>query len=134
MIVVDSSTALKWLLPEDGAQEAEAILGQDLVAPDVIFVEVANVLGKKVRAEELSLSQAASALDLLAEIVGRIESTRPLLRHALELSAALSHPVYDCLFLACALSLNASLATHDDQFRRRASAAGYSSQFLDLPV
>lgn len=52
MIAVDSSIALQWVLPESGTAAAVGLLGRpDLVAPDILLVESANVLAKKVRGD-----------------------------------------------------------------------------------
>ena len=42
---------------------------------------------------------------------------------------AISHPVYDCVFLACAESVEGCLATRDEPFRRRASERGLGHLF-----
>jgi predicted nucleic acid-binding protein len=128
VIVVDSSVALQWVLPEAGAQAAEALLGSELAAPDIIFIEVANVLGKKVRAGETTLHHAAGSLELVGDNIGRIEPTRLLIERALELSVDLSHPVDDCAFLSCALALETYVATRDARFVRRAAERGFEDQ------
>lgn len=130
MIVVDSSVALQWLLPEEGTAAAEAIVGAELAAPDVIFVEVANVLAKKVRAGNLSVEQAKLGLRLVGKNIARIEPSSQLAPAALELSVALGHPVYDCIFLACAIALDAKVATKDEKFRKRASQDRHADRFL----
>lgn len=129
MIVVDSSIALQWVLPESGADAAEALIGRpELVAPDLILIEVANVLAKKVRAGDMTLDQAQEGLMLVRDTVGRLNSSVDLCGRALDLSVELSHPVYDCCFLACALAEDASLATRDQPFIDRLARAGYGAR------
>ena len=125
MIVIDSSVALQWVLPEPGAGQAERYLNEpNIIAPDVLFVESANVLAKKVRAGDLTPTEARQALDILTSVFSRVESTLRIVPRALEISIALSHPVYDCLFLACAEQLGASLATRDAPFAKRVRERG----------
>ena len=126
MNVIDSSIALQWVLPEAGAAEAVTFY-DDLrsIAPDVILVEVANVLAKKVRAKNLSGDEARQALHFVHQGLVRLELSAPLIPRALELSIALSHPVYDCVFLACAEERQAKLVTRDAPFRKRVEDRGY---------
>ena len=66
MIVVDASVAVKWLLPEAGAEAARRMLdsGAELVAPALIRVEVAAAIAHKSRFGELDPPDAASAAEL----------------------------------------------------------------------
>jgi predicted nucleic acid-binding protein len=128
VIVVDSSVALQWFVSEPQNGAAEELFGDDLAAPDIIFVEVANVLGKRVRAGEMPLAVAQESLEFLSTHITVIEPSRPLLQHALALSVALKHPVYDCTFLACAAKLGVTLITRDKPLWDRASRAGYGDK------
>ena len=63
-LVIDASVAVKWLLPEDGREEALRLqdLYQDekidLIAPSLLGVEVANVLWKRARRGDLTSAAA----------------------------------------------------------------------------
>jgi predicted nucleic acid-binding protein len=129
VIVVDSSVALQWLLdePDGGASQSVLTLSDELIAPDVLLVEVGNVLGKKVRAHEISAEQAIDGLAFVAARVPRLEGVRSVIARALELSIELSHPLYDCMFLATALEHSCRLVTRDDKFAARASSRGYGN-------
>lgn len=128
MIAVDSSIALQWVLPEEGAAAALALLGRpDLIAPDIILVETANVLAKKVRADDISLDAAREGLGIIRDAVAIISSVE-LATDALQLSVDLVHPAYDCCFFACAVASDASFATRDQPFVDRLVARGYGSR------
>jgi predicted nucleic acid-binding protein len=128
VIVVDSSIALQWVLPEAGASVAEELFGNpDLLAPDILLMEAANVLAKKVRAGNSTMDGALTGLVLIRDTVARLVSSIELAPEALRLSAELSHPAYDCCFLACALQSGATLATRDQPFIDRLSERGYSA-------
>jgi predicted nucleic acid-binding protein len=123
--VIDSSVALQWVLPEHGVEEAEPYLeADDSVAPDVVLVEVANVLAKKVRAGNMTGSEATQALQIVRDGFAKLVASETLISRALELSIMLSHPVYDCVFLACAERLETRLVTRDALFTKRVRDRG----------
>jgi len=59
-VVVDASVAVKWFLPEAGANPAVAMLraGHRLIAPDLLWIEVASVLWKVARRGALTADEA----------------------------------------------------------------------------
>jgi predicted nucleic acid-binding protein len=134
VIVVDSSVALQWLLDEPDGDASLSVLtiSDELIAPDVLLVEVGNVLGKKVRAREISAEQAIDGLAFVTTRVPRLDGVRSLVARALELSIELSHPLYDCMFLATALEHACKLVTRDDKFAARASSRGYGDSLTLL--
>jgi predicted nucleic acid-binding protein len=59
-VVVDASIALKWVIEEDGSEEAGALLLEEtLAAPDLLMIECANVLWAKARRGALTRDLAA---------------------------------------------------------------------------
>jgi len=54
-VVVDASVAIKWLLEESGTRPAVRLLAErrPLLAPDLMLIEAANALWKKVRRGEM---------------------------------------------------------------------------------
>lgn len=128
MIVIDTSVAIPWLAPEKETQAAEALLGRpDLAAPDLLLVESANVLRKKVRDGELVARQAREGLSFLSENIGTWVPFADVLTRALELGLEVSHPVYDCVFVATAEALNGCVATRDAKLVDRLATTSYSS-------
>ncbi len=127
MIVIDANVSLKWLLPEPGMAEALYVLrsGQKLVAPSIIKEEVMSALVRRVRREELSSGEARESAsewlrELRRETVHLIDDEE-LLVEAAEIGYELKHPLFDCLYLALAVRLNAPLVTADKPFYERAS-------------
>ena len=104
--VVDASVALKWYFPEPGCVEAGRMLAEatdgirELLAPDLIVAEFANVLWKKVEREECSGGQAEDILEAFLIDAPRLVESVPLAPRALELALRLGEVVYDCLYLA----------------------------------
>jgi predicted nucleic acid-binding protein len=117
-VVVDSSVAYKWLHPEgeDHVTEALGYLWQHrdgevvVVAPDTLFVEIANALRN-------SKLQPAETLDLIDALVSltieTFESDAKRLRAAAVLSYRHRISVYDALFLALAEELGCPLVSAD---------------------
>lgn len=123
-IVVDASVAAKWYFPESGQASAAALLAdgnegrRDLIAPDLIDLELASVLWKRVRSRECSEEFAREVLVLWETDRPRLIGSRGLVGRALDLALRLDHPVYDCLYLAAAIEYGAALATADRQLER----------------
>lgn len=74
------------------------------------------------------------AFALIDEAFTRVESTRPLIPRALELAIALSHPIYDCVFLACAEVLGGKLPTRDAPFTKRMRERSFDQFLAELPA
>jgi predicted nucleic acid-binding protein len=120
-LVIDASVAVKWVVEEDGTKEALTLLrGYKLVAPDLLGAECANVLWKKVQRSELTPQQALLGARLLERADVELFPMRPLLEPATRIAVDLSHPAYDCMYLALAVAQELRFATADDQFVRKA--------------
>ena len=118
--VVDASVAVKWVVPESGSDRARLLAQAKLEAPDLLFVECANILWKKVRLGHLTRREAADCLRLLLAMPVALVASRELLDSALRLSLELDHPVYDCLYLALALQRRFPLVTADEKLAKAA--------------
>lgn len=124
--VVDASVAAKWYFAEPGHEVADRILAagvegeRELLAPDLIVPEFANVMWKRVRRRECSRAAAAQILALWDVDCPQLVASSDLAAQAFELAITLGQSVYDCLYLALAIELQASLATADRQLARLA--------------
>jgi predicted nucleic acid-binding protein len=99
---------------------AGVLLGNhELVAPDLILVEVANALGKKVRDGLADKDEMATAMKSLPRLFDRLVSPLDTLIEAFEIGCGINHPIYDCVYLACAKSFDATLVTDDDLLVRK---------------
>ena len=120
--VVDASVVAKWLVPEALSEQATRLLEEeddDLLAPDLLLVEVANALWKKTARGELTSTAADRALELMLEAGLELRGIPPLLSRATKLARELGHPVYDCVYLALAEAERAPLVTADERLLRR---------------
>ena len=93
---------------------------RELIAPDLIVAEFANVLWKKVQRDGCSEAHAKAILEAFAIDAPRLVDAAPLAHRALELALRLREPVYDCLYLAAAIEAEAALVTADRGLARGA--------------
>ncbi len=134
-VVIDASVSAKWYFPEPGNEAADLLLAErmtgerELFAPDLIVPEFVNVLWKRVRRQECSRTAAEAVLTLWEVDRPSLVPSSDLAAQAFQLATALDQSVYDCLYIALALSIEAPLATAD---RRLAHAARSSSAQVEL--
>jgi predicted nucleic acid-binding protein len=135
-IVVDASVCIKWFVNESDSPEATAILesAAPLLAPDLLFAEFSNVMWLKQRNGSLSPDQVRRAIEELVQYFGLFDITPcwALMQVAIELAQKLSHPVYDCFYLALAEGHGIPLITADQRFYRIVRAAIPQSKALLL--
>ena len=128
MIVVDASVAVKWFVNEPGRAAARGIikLGDMLVAPDFMILEVLNVLRRKQRLNLISERQIILAVDEIHACFAELMPARRLSKEALGLSIELDHSLYDCSYLACAMIKDAKLVTADENFLKKVVQIRYA--------
>lgn len=120
IVVVDASTAVKWLIPESGSREALSLVRRwasenvEAIAPVLLWVEVTNALFQHIRSGELTSKAATKLLVWLNEIGLKPRSEVSLIPRALAL--AKEHGLtntYDSTYLALAESEKAEFWTAD---------------------
>jgi predicted nucleic acid-binding protein len=120
-LVVDASVAIKWILPEDGHEEALRIQDKfqdeevDLIAPYLVVAEVANVLWKRERRGDLTALAAQRCFQQFLRDSPILLDSAAVSASALGLALAHGRPVYDCLYLAVALEQHCDLVTADER-------------------
>jgi predicted nucleic acid-binding protein len=120
-VIVDASVALKWVVEEDGAAAAIALIGEELMAaPDLLFVECANVLSRKVRRGQISAMAAGQAQASIEAAPIRVAPAKPHVAAALFIAMELGRSAYDSLYLATAMAERAVMVTADAAFARAA--------------
>lgn len=114
-LVVDASIVVKWLLPELHSAPARRVLAErnDLLAPDLLWAELGNVLWKKSRAGELTAEEARDLLRDLRRFPIRTIPSFGLIDPALDIATRFGRSVYDCLYLALAMSRRCQVVTSD---------------------
>jgi predicted nucleic acid-binding protein len=121
--IIDASVALKWVIEEDGFDDARRLISVDmLAAPDLLFIECANVLRTKVRRGVIKPADAHFAFSSIqaAPIRGIPIGPHAAAAHAIALE--LDQSAYDSLYLAVALAERASFVTADRKFASAVAA------------
>jgi predicted nucleic acid-binding protein len=125
VIVLDASVVIDWLIRSSAAQRIESRISsrnQSLHAPELLDLEVAQVLRRLVREDTLSTSRAETAIEDLLEIRITRYPHSVLLPRIWQLRHNLS--AYDAAYVALAERLGAILLTRD---ARLASAPGHAA-------
>lgn len=121
-IVIDASIAVKWVVEEQGTEAAVGLRpGFRFLAPELLIAECANILWKKVQRAELLSDEAIMAGRLLERSGIGFVPMRGLLEQATELATSLSHPAYDCVYLAVARKNQVRFVTADQHLLRTVS-------------
>ena len=124
-LVVDASVVVKWFVSETLSEEARLLLSHrlELHAPELLLSEYANVIWKKVRRGELTVSsEYTDALSDLRENV-TLHPIGDLIVRAMQASLDVDHPVYDCLYLACAEATESRLVTADKKLANKVASS-----------
>jgi predicted nucleic acid-binding protein len=135
LIVVDASVAVQWIVDEPGANLSAALIArEDMIAPSLFVVEVANALRRKMRDGQATEEQARMGISRAAERVDVRQFDLRLVERAFDISVLLRHPIYDCLYLALAESLSALFVTNGETFRKVAADHGLGRFVTGLPL
>jgi predicted nucleic acid-binding protein len=119
--VLDSSVAFKWGLKEHLSDRAEKLRDEfrrgmhELLAPDVLPIEVGHAFTRAERQNRISQSQS---LALWADIMTtrpQLVPSLPLMPRAMILSSQARIGVYDCLYVALAEQEQCGLVTADQR-------------------
>lgn len=117
VFVVDASVVLKWLVPEVKSDDALRLLDapHEYVAPDLLFLEAANAIWKKVRRGELIDRDGQQLVADLETVAVDSIATRDLADDAFTLAVATGRTVYDSAYLALAIRLETQVVTADER-------------------
>lgn len=122
--VLDSSVALKWVLPEADSARAIRLRNEyvngihDLVAPDIFPPEIANGLASAERQKRIRTGESAVFLNDILLAAPILHNSFPLLIRAMEIAISTKQAVYDCIFIALAEAEGCELVTADDKLVR----------------
>lgn len=115
-LIVDASVAVKWFLQESDSAAALALRERNsLIAPDFILLETHHVVWKSWRRGETTFEAPDAVIKALREAFDHIEQSATLLADATRISLGLTHPIYDCLYIAHAQRERAALITADEK-------------------
>jgi predicted nucleic acid-binding protein len=119
-LVVDASVAFKWLVAEADSEAAVLLLQyHDIIAPDLLLAECRNAALTHVRRGHISIEQARQTERDLEALQLHTLPSAPFLTQAFALGLDMSHPIYDCIYLAAAIASDRILVTADERFVAR---------------
>lgn len=128
MIVIDASLAVKLVIRETDSSVALAWYGSletDVIAPDLIAIEVAQAIVRHVNMRTISPANGRDTFQTWRRLFddnGIILHPTPnaRLNAAVDFAIRLGHPVKDCVYLALAIEKHCDLATCDAKFAVKA--------------
>ena len=114
-VVLDASVVVKLFFEEEHSKAAEQCVtrAEELLAPDLVWVETANVIWKRQRRGDLTADAASDIARSILALPVVIHPAADLVPDALELAMRLDRTVYDCLYLALAVKTKSVLVTGD---------------------
>jgi predicted nucleic acid-binding protein len=117
--VVDASVAAQWYFPEEHTELAESLLEIakiELVAPDLLHVEMATLLRERARRGEIDAGTAERVLEALSKAPVELKSSAELSRQALSLALREGVGLEDAFYLALAMQAGCPVVTADPRF------------------
>lgn len=132
--VIDANIAAKWYLPEEDSDLAERLLelGGEFHAPEFLKTEFASIVWKHSVAGAVSPAVWRLGRDGLGTAIPNWHRDESLLEQALELGLANRHHVFDCLYLALAVSIDGVVITADKQFLVKFSRTEHAGRVISL--
>lgn len=133
LAVIDASVVVRWFVADDPlhTQALDAKVRFETAAPALIQAETANALWRFVRVGRLDVEDACESVAVLPGLI-RLTEDREVIAAAQRLSAALNHPVYDCLYLALARREAVGLVTADRRLAELSRTAGTDTHLLSI--
>ena len=131
---VDASVAIKWFVSEP-LQGNAWTLGkhpENLIAPDLLLIETANVAWKKAVRGEIARAVALEIVRSVGRGVHKLFPAEAFASQALEIGFELNHAVYDCMYIAVAETTEFNLVTADTRLIRLVKGTRWQSRIVPL--
>jgi predicted nucleic acid-binding protein len=113
--VVDASVAAKWYFQEPLSERADALLEQrsEILAPDILLVEVAQLAWKRTRRGEIGEAGADRIMAELRKVPFDLKPTAELVSAALPLALHRGFTLTDAFYIALAVQAGCPVITAD---------------------
>ena len=132
IVIVDASVAAKWFIAEENANAALELLGKpyELHAPDLLFLEVDNVLCKLIRRGLLFEDEGFDIHNKILTFPIRSYPSQNFREEAFHMAIETKRSIYDCLYLALAEALDGRMVTADGKFFQAISSSPLGDRML----
>ncbi len=120
-LVIDSSVVVKWYVAEHDSAEAAVLFRLwmnddiELFAPDLLPIEVGNILWKKQRIGAMTSIRAEQTTATVTALTIPWSDSHVLLPQATSIAIKFDRTVYDSIYLALAVQLGCPFVTADDR-------------------
>jgi predicted nucleic acid-binding protein len=113
--VVDAGVAAKWYFPEPLSERADALLerGDEILAPDVLIVEVAQLAWQRAERGEISEAHADRIVAELRKVPFEFKPTAELVTAALPIALHRGFTLTEAFYIALAVQSGCPLVTAD---------------------
>ena len=114
--VVDASVAAQWYFPEEHTEIAESLLETakiELLAPDLLHVEMAVLVRERVRRGEIDLGTAERVMEALRKAPVDVKSSSDLAQQAVSLSLREGIGLHDAFYLTLGMQAGCPVVTAD---------------------
>jgi predicted nucleic acid-binding protein len=119
--VLDANVVVKWFIPEVDSDKADRLLADfrshrlDLIAPDILIMEVGNTLWKRsVKIRDISVADAAASYSDFLDLDVPVHSSTTIAENALSIATSEQHPLMDTLYISLALKRRCEFITADE--------------------
>ncbi len=122
-MIIDTNVLVQLYFGENTVHSL-TVVGLDIEAPDILKIEFINVLRK---AHYLNDVPMKTIDKIYIDAIGLIKvfyHHNDILKEAKDISFALNHPIYDCLFLALALKLDQPFVSLDKRLLDKGQTLG----------
>lgn len=129
MIVIDSSIAISWGMPDEKSVAANRALAlarqEDVLVPAIFWTEVRNICLVNERRGRIAITDTTTAIKMIEGFRPQIDDRAS---HEAVLNLAREHGLsgYDAAYLALAIAEECTLATLDKRLARSAIVEGLS--------
>jgi predicted nucleic acid-binding protein len=120
-IVLDSSVAVKWEIPELDSDKAIRLRDDfqnglhELLSVDIFTVEAAHAFTRAERQGRIRVGEAKKLLSSILTTAPQFFAFSPFLARAIDISSTIRIGVYDCLYVALAELEKCDFVTADDK-------------------